>query len=315
MESSMAEPIIASTSQPQGQGAGPPAIKEGSTATFMADVIDGSRDAPVVVDFWATWCGPCKQLGPALEKAVAATNGKVRLVKIDVDKNPDIAQQLRIQSIPAVIAFLGGRPVDAFTGAIPDSQVKQFVDRLAQSAPGSGPDPAIAEALEQAKGLLDRGDARGAAALYTRIAQHDPENLPAKAGLARALVAAGDVAGAKKALDDVTGDDKANAEIAGALTAIQLAEKAAGAGDAAALEARIAADPADHQARFDLALARYARGDREGAIDALIEIIRRNREWNDQAARKQLIEFFDAMGPTDPVTLAGRRKLSSVLFS
>ncbi len=311
----MADQIIASNPGPQGPAGGPPAIKDGSTATFMADVIDGSRDTPVVVDFWATWCGPCKQLGPALEKAVAATNGKVRLVKIDVDQNPDIAQQLRIQSIPAVIAFLGGRPVDAFTGAVPDSQVKQFVDRLAQSAPGGGPDPAIEQALQQAKALADKGDAPAAAALYARIVQHDPENLAAKAGLSRALLAAGDVAGAKAALDDLTDEEKANAEISGALTAIQLAEKAAGAGDAAALEARLAADPADHQARFDLALARYAQGDREGAIDALIEIIRRNREWNEQAARKQLIEFFDAMGPTDPVTLSGRRKLSSVLFS
>ncbi len=311
----MAEPIIAPTPQAQGPAGGAPAIKEGSTATFMADVIDGSRDVPVVVDFWATWCGPCKQLGPALEKAVAATNGKVRLVKIDVDQNPDLAQQLRIQSIPAVIAFLGGRPVDAFTGAIPDSQVKQFVDRLAQSAPGGGPDPAIQQALDQAKAMADQGDARGAAALYARVAQHDPENLPAKAGLARALLAAGDAAGAKMALDGLSDEDKQNAEIAGALTALQLAEKTQGAGDTAQFEARLAADPADHQARLDLAMARYAHGDREGAIDALIEIIRRNREWNDQAARKQLIEFFDAMGPTDPVTLAGRRKLSSVLFS
>ncbi len=311
----MAEPIFAPMSGPQDQAGAPPAIKEGSTATFMADVIEGSRDVPVVVDFWATWCGPCKQLGPALEKAVAATAGKVRLVKIDVDQNPDLAQQLRIQSIPAVIAFLGGRPVDAFTGALPDSQVKQFVDRLAQSAPGGGPDPAIAQALEQAKEMADKGDARGAAALYARIVQHDPENLAAKGGLARALLAAGDAAGAKKALEGLSDEDRQNTDIAGALTAIQLAEKAEGAGDAAALEARLAADPADHQARFDLALARYAHGDREGAIDALIEIIRRNREWNDQAARKQLIEFFEAMGPTDPVTLAGRRKLSSVLFS
>jgi putative thioredoxin len=241
----------------------------------------------------------------------------VRLVKINVDENPEVAQQLRIQSIPAVIAIAGGRPVDAFAGALPESQVKSFVDRLAAAAPGgpAGPDPAIVQALEQAKARLDAGDARAAAALYSRIAAHDPDNLPARAGLVRALIATGDAAGARKALEDITEDERKDPEIASALTALALAEKAAGAGDAAALRAKVEADPTDYQARFDLALALYAQGDRDGAIDSLIEIVRRNREWNEQAARKQLLEFFEAMGPTDPVTLAGRRKLSSVLFS
>jgi putative thioredoxin len=313
----MAEPIIEAKPQANGGGAVGPLVSDGSTATFMADVIDGSRETPVIVDFWATWCGPCKQLGPILEKVVKGAGGKVRLVKIDVDQNPELAQQLRIQSIPAVIAFSGGRPVDAFAGALPESQVKQFVDRVAAQAPGGAPepDPAITQALEQAKARLDAGDAKAAQALYARVAAHDPENLPAIAGLARASIAAGDLAAAKEALEGLTDEEKKDKEIAGAITAIGLAEKAAGAGDAAGLKAKVEADPKDHQARFDLALALYSEGNREEAIDALIEIVRRSRTWNEEAARKQLIEFFEAMGPTDPVTLAGRRKLSSVLFS
>jgi putative thioredoxin len=310
----MAEPIIEAKPQP---GASGPLVKEGSTATFMADVVDGSRETPVIVDFWATWCGPCKQLGPVLEKVVNGAAGKVRLVKIDVDKNPELAQQLRIQSIPAVIAFADGRPVDAFAGALPESQVKQFVDRVIAAGPAgvAGPDPAVTEALAQAKARLDAGDAKAAAALYSRIAAHVPDSLEAVAGLARASLAAGDVAAAKRALDDLTDEEKKDKEIAAAITALGLAEKAAGAGDAAALQARVASDPSDHQARFDLALALYAQGKKEDAIDALVEIVRRARTWNEEAARKQLVEFFEAMGPTDPVTLAGRRKLSSVLFS
>jgi putative thioredoxin len=311
----MAEPIIEAR---PAAGAPGPLVKDGSTATFMADVIDGSREAPVIVDFWATWCGPCKQLGPTLEKVVNGAGGKVRLIKIDVDKNPELAQQLRIQSIPAVIAFADGRPVDAFAGALPESQVKQFVDRVIAAGPqgAAGPDPAVVEALEQAKAQLEAGDAKAAAALYARIAAHAPDSLEAIAGLIRASVAAGDVEGAKQALAELTEDEKKDKEIAAAITALQLAEKTAGvADDAAALQARVAADPADHQARFDLALALYAQGKREDAIDALVEIVRRARTWNEEAARRQLVEFFEAMGPTDPVTLTGRRKLSSVLFS
>src|SRR6185295_11851666 len=240
----MAEPIIEAK---PAAGAPGPLVKEANTATFMADVVDGSRDVPVIVDFWATWCGPCKQLGPVLEKVVNGAGGKVRLVKIDVDKNPDLAQQLRIQSIPAVIAFADGRPVDAFAGALPESQVKQFIDRVIAAGPqggAAGPDPAVVEALEQAKTQLEAGDAKAAAALYARIAQHVPDSLEAIAGLIRASVAAGDIEGAKLTLAELTEDEKKDKEIAAAITALQLAEKAAGvAGDAAGLQARVAADP------------------------------------------------------------------------
>ena len=308
------EPII----DPNAAPAGAPAdlIKDATAQTFMADVIDASQQVPVIVDFWATWCGPCKQLGPILEKAVTEARGAVKLVKVDIDQNPQIAQQLRIQSIPAVFAFFQGRPVDAFQGAVPESQVKAFIDKLVQLSGGAGQEESpVAEALENANGLVEAGQHAAAAQLYGQILQHEATNTEARAGLAQALLAADDLDGAKAALADITDEQRKDAAIAAALSAIALAEQAADAGDTAALRAAVEADPANHQARLDLAVGLYAAHQREEAVDALLEIIRRDRKWNDEAARKQLLQFFEAMGPTDPITLAGRRKLSSLLFS
>ena len=303
------EPIL-------GQPGGAPAdlVKDGSTATFMADVIDASMDAPVVVDFWAPWCGPCKQLGPILEKVVRAANGAVRLVKIDIDQHPEIAQQLRVQSIPAVFAFADGRPVDAFQGALPESQVKAFIDKLAKSA-GTAVASPLDEALEQAAERLAAKDFGTAASIYAQVVQHAPDNGAGIAGLARALLGQGEVDRAREVFATLPEEARGSAEAEAAASALALAEKTADAGDRGELLARLEADPGDHQARFDLALALHAEGRSEEAIDALVEIVRRAREWNDQAARKQLLELFEALGPTDPVTVAGRRKLSAVLFS
>ena len=297
-----------------GGGAGAAAsVKDVTTATFMAEVVDGSFEAPVIVDFWAPWCGPCKQLGPILEKAVRAANGAVRLVKVNIDENPEIAQQMRIQSIPAVYAFHEGRPVDGFVGALPESQVKQFVERLGGGRGGASP---IAEAMTMAKEALASGDAGSAAALFGQILQHDPGNVEAAAGLARALIAQGDLAKARAALDRVPKENAGHADVAAARAALELAESAqksiAGAGK---LRARLAQNPDDHEARLELATALFGSGEREAAIDELLALFKRDREWNEQAARKQLVKFFEAMGPTDPLTQSARRRLSALMFS
>ncbi len=300
--------------QPGGNGAAADLIKDSSTAAFVDDVVNASIDTPVIVDFWAPWCGPCKQLGPILEKVVTAARGAVKLVKIDIDKNPEIAQQLRIQSIPAVFAFAGGRPVDTFQGALPESQIKAFVDKLSAAAGTTQADP-VGDALAQAKEMLDAGDHAAANSIHMQVIQHDGGNLAARAGLARGLVAMGELAQASEVLTAVPEDKRDDAEIAAAWSVLELAQKSAGAGDLDDLERRVAAEPGDHQARYDLALALYGAGRREAAIDQLIEIIRRDRAWNDEAARKELLQLFEAMGPTDPETAAGRRKLSAILFS
>jgi putative thioredoxin len=291
-------------------------IRNSSQASFMADVVDGSRDVPVIVDFWAPWCGPCKQLGPMLEKAVREAKGAVRMVKINVDEAQELAAQMRIQSIPAVYAFFQGRPVDGFVGALPESQIKAFIQRLTQLGGGeAGPSP-VEEALEAAKQALAENDLGTASAIYGQVLAHEPGNIPATAGLARAHLMAGDAARARALIDAVPKDKAGAAEIASVRSAIELAEQAEkAAGELEPLKQRLAQDANDHQARFDLAMAQYAAGNREQAIEELLEIVKRNREWNEQAARKQLLNLFEAMGPTDELTVSARRRLSSILFS
>lgn len=301
----MVEPLI-------GQSAAPAdAVKDSDTRGFMADVIEESRHQPVIVDFWAPWCGPCKTLGPVIERAVKQSGGAVKLVKINIDENQQLAQQLRIQSIPAVIAFSNGQPVDGFVGALPESQVKQFIQRLGGA---SGPSP-IEQALEQAKAAFEDGDLDRAVAYYGQIAHADPGNPKAIAGLAQCYIQTGDLEQARAALATVAPDQRNQPEVASATALLELAEQSGEAGDAAALAAAVERDPADHQARFDLANALVAQGKREEAVDHLLEIIRRDRTWNEQAARQRLVKLFEAFGPTDPLTLSARRRLSSLLFS
>ncbi|MCA8929503.1 MAG: thioredoxin [Alphaproteobacteria bacterium] len=295
----------------EAQPAGAGLIKDGTDQSFMADVVDASQDVPVIVDFWAPWCGPCKQLGPTLEKVVTGAGGKVKLVKVDIDQNPMVAQQLRIQSIPAVYAFKGGRPVDAFMGALPESQVKSFVEKLV----GDSVDSPVEQAIAQAKELLEAGDLDNAGAIFSQVLQHEAENVIAKAGLVLVLVEKDEIATARELLDQIPANERRDAFVAGAVSAVELAEQSGDSGDLGELQQAVQADPDDHQARFDLAMALFGARQHQDAAEALLEIVRRDRTWNDDGARQQLVKFFEAWGPTDPLTVQTRRRLSSLLFS
>ena len=293
--------------------AGKDLIKDTTTAAFSADVIQESRGQPVLVDFWAPWCGPCKQLTPVLEKAVQAAGGRVKLVKMNIDEHPAIAGQLGIQSIPAVIAFKNGQPVDGFMGALPESQVRDFIERVGGKDENGA--AGIAEALAAAAEARAAGDAATAADIYSALMEQAPETLEAIAGLAELMFEAGNADGALAVLDGAPADKKDAPALAAVRTRISLAEQAASLGEAAEFERRLAADPKDHQARFDLAMIQNAEGKRMEAADNLLAIVKADRTWNDDGARAQLVKFFEAWGPTDGATLAARRKLSSVLFS
>ena len=300
---------VSSAIAPQAKAAS--SVKDVTTTSFRADVLTASTRQPVLVDFWAPWCGPCKQLAPALEKAVANSGGKVTLVKMNIDEHPQIAGQLGIQSIPAVIAFDKGQAVDGFVGALPESQIRGFIERLV------GPlESESAALLAEAEEAAAKGDAAGAAALYTEILAEDPGDAKALGGLAKLQVAAGQLKEAKALLETAPAAPAGKEEpaVAAAWAALRLAEQASNVGELAPLEQAVAANPDDHKARFDLAVALSAKGDRAGAADQLIEIIRRDRKWNDEAARKQLLQLFEAWGLMDPASVAARRKLSAIWF-
>lgn len=285
-------------------------IKESSTANFMADVIEASNHVPIIVDFWAPWCGPCKQLTPALEKLVKEAAGMVRLVKINIDENQELAQQMRIQSIPAVYAFSKGQPVDGFSGALPESQLKTFIGKLT----GGAKSP-VDEALEQAQTALATGDASAAAAIFAQVQTQDPANETAMAGMIRSALALGETDRVQEMVAGLPDDLKAKPEISAAIAAVELSQQSQDTGEADELRAKLEKDANDHQVRFDLAMALYGQNRNEDAIDALLELFKRDRKWNDEAARNQLLKIFEALGAADPLTIEGRKRLSIMLFS
>ena len=286
-------------------------VKDTTEATFLADVVEASREIPVIVDFWAPWCGPCKTLGPMLEKAVAEAKGKVRMVKVNVDENQQIAAELRIQSIPTVYAFFQGQPVDGFQGAVPGSEIKAFVDRLI----GLAGDGGLGEAVAAAEEMLAQGAAADAAQVFASVLQEEPEHAGAYGGLVRAFLAAGQEDRAQALLDQVPEKITTAPEIEAARAQLRLFQQAATAGPVAELRAKVEASPDDHEARFDLANALQAAGEVQAAVDELLELFRRDREWNEGAAKTQLFTIFDALKPQDPIVLQGRRKLSSMIFA
>lgn len=292
----------------------PDLIKETTTQTFVKDVIEESRRQPVLIDFWAPWCGPCRQLTPVLEKAVRSAKGKVKLVKMNIDEHPSIPGQMGIQSIPAVIAFVGGQPADGFMGAVPESQVNAFIEKLTRGVPAAG-EPSVAEIVQEADAAFAEGDVAGAAQIYAEALAHDSTSIPALAGLARCYVATGAIDKAKQTLAMVAESKKGDAAVKAVQASIDLAEQASSLGPVHELERKVAENPLDHQARLDLATALNAEGKRLEATDQLIESIKRDRKWNDEAARRQLVQLFDAWGGADEATVEGRKRLSTILFS
>ncbi|AXI53183.1 thioredoxin [Sulfitobacter sp. JL08] len=290
-------------------------IKDGTEATFMADVVDASAETPVIVDFWAPWCGPCKTLGPMLENAVRAAKGAVKMVKVNVDEAQAIAGQLQIQSIPTVYAFYKGQPVDGFQGAVPESEIKAFVDRVIKAGGGEAPGDSLNDAVDAAEEMLAEGAATDAAQTFAAVLGEDPNHAGAYSGMVRAHIAMDDLDQAEAILNGAPAAISKSPELEAAHAQLELARQAASAGPVDDLKAAVEASPDDHQARFDLALALHAAGDVQGAVDALLEIFRRDREWNDSAAKTQLFTIFDALKPNDPVVLNGRRKLSSMIFA
>lgn len=288
-------------------------VKDSDEANFMADVVDVSQETPVIVDFWAPWCGPCKTLGPALEKAVADAKGAVRMVKIDVDQNQQIAAQLRIQSVPTVYGFYKGQPIDGFQGAVTPSEIKAFVDRLI-AASGGGADDGLGEAIEAAEQMLTEGAATDAAQTFAAVLGEEPSNAAAYGGLVRAHLAMGETDQAKTLLDGAPDEIAKSPELEAVRAQLDLALQAAEAGPVAELRAELAEDPSDMQAQFDLAIALHASGEVQEAVDLLLDLFRRDRDWNDGAAKTQLFTIFDALKPQDPIALNGRRKLSSMIF-
>jgi putative thioredoxin len=286
-------------------------VKDTTTQAFVKDVVEESKRQPVLVDFWAPWCGPCKQLTPILEKAVKAAKGKVKLVKMNIDDHPAIPGQMGIQSIPAVIAFVNGQPADGFMGALPESQVVAFLERLTKDRIGGE----AQDLLKAADAALAEGDAAGAAEMYAQLLAEDNTSVPALGGLARAYVETGALEQARQTLAMVPEAKQNDAAVAAARAALELAEQAKTVGPISELEQKVAANPLDHQARFDLALALNGKGQRADALEHLITIVKRDRKWNDDGARKQLVQFFDAWGPTDEATIDGRKRLSSILFA